>query len=69
MCQCGSEQGFLKLWKTRDVSSVIVARILKKLRGRDHSMELELGLSIVFPKDIAILNSVIYFCFFLCSSC
>ena len=69
MCQCGSEQEFLKLCKTRDVSSVIVARILKKVRGRDHSMELELGLSIVFPKDIAILNSVIYFCFFLCSSC
>ena len=37
---------------------------LKKVRDYDHSMELELGLSIVLPKDIAILNSVIYFFFF-----
>lgn len=34
------------------------------MRDYDHSMELELGLSIVLPKDIAILNSVIYFFFF-----
>ena len=30
LCKCGSEQGFLKLCETQDVSSDIVARVLKK---------------------------------------
>ena len=70
LCKCGSEQGFLEhlVWDMRCVFCHS-GQSLKKVRDRDHSMELELGLSIVFPKDIAILNSVIYFFSCVCGSC
>lgn len=51
----GPEQAFLKLCEKRDVFSVVMVRTLK---FRHHDYFMELGLSVIFPKDIAISYSV-----------